>query len=245
MNPRSRIASLAALVGGLALVGVAVGALGARLGALSPFLGFRVFALSLGLGGLLALVLGLIGLVATRAVRGVEGRSRAWLGLGAGLALSALLASLLASIGEAPAPIHDVTTDLDDPPEFVAAADDGRDLGYPHGRPDTPTLQRESFPDLASIETELTADAAFERARMVAEELGWTVVWANAGLGHLEAYETSGFFRFVDDVVVRVRPAAAGSRIDLRSTSRVGVSDLGANAARIRRFTEAFAAAGG
>jgi uncharacterized protein (DUF1499 family) len=80
-------------------------------------------------------------------------------------------------------------------------------------------------------------DQAFARAKAVAERTpGWNVTNADSESGRIEATATSKLFHFVDDVVIRVRPDGAGSRVDLRSRSRVGQSDLGANAARIRAF---------
>jgi uncharacterized protein (DUF1499 family) len=58
--------------------------------------------------------------------------------------------------------------------------------------------------------------------------------------GLVEATATTFWFGFKDDVVVRVVANAAGSRIDIRSVSRVGQSDIGANAARIEKFLAAF-----
>jgi len=67
--------------------------------------------------------------------------------------------------------------------------------------------------------------------------MGWDVVARAPAEGRIEAIDTSQWFGFHDDIVVRIRPAGSGSRIDIRSKSRVGRSDLGANAHRIRTFT--------
>jgi uncharacterized protein (DUF1499 family) len=72
----------------------------------------------------------------------------------------------------------------------------------------------------------------------VATALGWEIVAASEDDGRFEATDTTFWFGFKDDVVVRIRPEGDGSRIDLRSVSRVGVGDLGANAARIKRFVQ-------
>jgi uncharacterized protein (DUF1499 family) len=99
-------------------------------------------------------------------------------------------------------------------------------------------MQREAYPDLQTIGLDLPPAEALARSRQVAEELGWEVVEVDEAEGRLEATFTSRLFRFVDDIVVRIRPSPGGSMVDLRSTSRVGESDLGANAARIRTFRE-------
>ncbi len=143
-----------------------------------------------------------------------------------------------------PPRIHDLTTDLDDPPSFRPAEDDAgksrRHRPYPHGGDAVRELQRTAYRDLSPIQTPLGKTAAFERALVTARAMGWAIVWSDPEQGLIEATATSRWFRFVDDIVIRVRPLDAGSVVDLRSISRVGVGDLGANAARIRRFTGRF-----
>ena len=77
---------------------------------------------------------------------------------------------------------------------------------------------------------------AFARARAAAEGMGWEMVAADSAAGRIEATATTAWFGFKDDVVIRVEPAQGGSRVDVRSVSRVGVSDVGTNAARIRAY---------
>lgn len=234
----SVIAHAAPLVGLAGVLGLILGPVLVRLGALSPLGGFGLFAAGALLGGALALVLGIVGILGTRPKSHRSGAAQAWAGVVIGAALIALLL-LLYPGGNVPA-IHDITTDPDDPPQFEAIAAlpklAGRNFGYPHGLPDSAKLQRSAYPDLAPIVVEATPEEALERARLAANRLGWQVV--EVGDGRLEASVTSSVFWFVDDVVVRVRPSAEGSIVDVRSTSRVGQSDLGANAERIRAFRD-------
>lgn len=141
-------------------------------------------------------------------------------------------------------PIHDISTDTADPPEFVAVLDargaDSNPLDYDAEALAAPT--REAYPFVRPIQTDLAPSEAFARSQRLAEDLGWEVVAAEPAAGRLEATATTALYGFKDDVVVRIRPDGAGSRIDLRSVSRVGQSDLGANAARIAAFIEAFEA---
>ncbi|MDX1735586.1 MAG: DUF1499 domain-containing protein, partial [Halioglobus sp.] len=137
--------------------------------------------------------------------------------------------------------IHDITTDTSDPPVFVAA---GRERG-PNAntlaiKPEVIEQQLAAYPDLATIESALPPGDAFERALSVAQELGWQVYHQDRAAGTIEAVETTSIMAFKDDVVIRIRAAAPGSEIDLRSVSRVGQGDIGANAARIRSFASAF-----
>ena len=97
----------------------------------------------------------------------------------------------------------------------------------------------DSSPHLAPIEVAAAPGDALAQAQRAAESLGWKVTAVRAPAGEFEAQEVSGLFEFVDDVAVRVRPQGTGSVIDVRSKSRDGQSDLGANAARIRRFQDA------
>lgn len=232
----SRLVGIASFVAGAAAVLALGGPLAARVGLARPLAGFAMFAL----GGLLGLAGLLLGALALRATRGGRpGRQRAWLAVAVGgLAVALLLLGALQGRG-AP-PINDITTNPDDPPVFATAAREdanrGRDLAYP---PDFAAVQRDAYPDLAPIRLAAPPTAAFERARATAEALGWEIVAVDPASGVLEARSVSRLFRFVDDVVVRVRPADGGSLVDVRSKSRDGRGDLGANAARIRAFAAA------
>jgi uncharacterized protein (DUF1499 family) len=73
--------------------------------------------------------------------------------------------------------------------------------------------------------------------------MDWQIVSADTAAGRLEATATTRWFGFKDDVVVRIRPDATGSRVDVRSVSRVGKSDVGTNAARVRTFLARLASA--
>jgi uncharacterized protein (DUF1499 family) len=115
--------------------------------------------------------------------------------------------------------------DAANPPEYA-----GREVA---------AQQKQAYPDLVPIVLAEPPDRAFERVRAAAETLGWEVVAAEVSEGRLEATDTTRWFGFKDDVVVRVRPHPSGSRVDVRSKSRVGRSDVGANAARIRAFRAA------
>lgn len=238
----SRLAAVAALFAGLGVVLAGGAPLLAHRGAVAPMQGFSAFLL----GSLLALVGGLLGAMALPRTRsGVGGRGRAWFAVAAGaLALAAVLAGALP--GRGLPRINDITTSPDDPPAFEHATRDpatrGRDWSYPAA---FAAEQRSAYPDLAPIRLAMHPEAAFRAAERAAESLGWQVVQAEPGRGLLEARETSRVFRFVDDVVVRVRPAPGGGAVvDVRSKSRDGRGDLGANANRIRAFAAAVAAGG-
>jgi uncharacterized protein (DUF1499 family) len=137
-------------------------------------------------------------------------------------------------------PIHDITTDIDNPPAFSAVlpARAAERAGSVDRRPpQLGELQKDAYPDLAPLTITLPPTRAFEEALEAAKSMpGWTIVAADANAGRIEASEQSRWFRFIDDVVIRVVGDGAGSRIDVRSTSRQGRSDYGVNAARIRAY---------
>lgn len=138
--------------------------------------------------------------------------------------------------------IHDITTDTADPPQFVAVvplrADASNPVEYPGE--ETAEQQRAGYPDLRPLELNQPANRTFEQALQASRNLGWEIVAADAADGRIEATDTTLWFGFKDDIVIRVAETASGSRLDIRSKSRVGRSDVGANAARIRKFFEEF-----
>jgi uncharacterized protein (DUF1499 family) len=137
-------------------------------------------------------------------------------------------------------PIHDITTDFDHPPAFSAVlpARAAEHAGRVDDRaPQLAQLQRAAYPDVAPLMTRLPPAQAFEEALLVAKSMpGWTIVATDPTAGRIEASQQSRWFRFTDDVVIRVVGEEGGSRIDMRSTSRQGRSDYGVNAARIRAY---------
>ena len=232
---RSRLAVASGFLGALGVFDAVLGPVLIQLGLVKPLFGFQAF---FGLGlllGLIALLLSPFALRATRA--GLRsGRGLAWLGFGCGALLVAVLFVSARPGADLPR-INDITTDLADPPAFASdPAGEGRDMAYPA---DFVPQVKAAYPDLAPIRVSSDTMQTLTRAEETARSLGWEVVAVDQAAGTLIARETSKLFRFVDDVLVRVRPADGGGAIvDVRSKSRVGQGDLGANAARIRRFAE-------
>jgi uncharacterized protein (DUF1499 family) len=190
-------------------------------------------------GGLAVIVVALAGLVLGLLAR--TGRSLlvslvtlALLG-----AVAAVPVGYLRSAGRVP-PIHDITTDLDDPPRFVAVLPlrRGAPNSTEYGGAILAAQQHAGYPDLGPARLAALPDQVFARAVEVARALGWQIVAAVPAEGRLEATDRTRWFGFRDDVVVRVAAEGAGTRVDVRSVSRVGRSDLGTNARRIRRFLE-------
>jgi uncharacterized protein (DUF1499 family) len=137
--------------------------------------------------------------------------------------------------------IHDITTDTENPPGFVSILPLRKEAPNPaeYGGSDIAAQQRRAYPDLAPVIIPLPSKQAFERAYRTARKIGWAIVDQNQAEGRIEATDTTRWFGFKDDIVIRVRPAATGSRVDVRSVSRVGRSDVGTNARRIRKYLKA------
>jgi uncharacterized protein (DUF1499 family) len=143
-------------------------------------------------------------------------------------------------------PIHDITTDTEDPPPFVAlyALRQTTFNGPGYGGEKIARIQKAAYPDIQPLDLADDPARAFERALHAARGMGWRIVAAVPEEGRIEATATTPLLRFKDDVVIRVRSRGAGSRIDARSKSRLGKSDLGANAKRIRAYFRALSAGG-
>ncbi|MCK8516321.1 DUF1499 domain-containing protein [Methylonatrum kenyense] len=138
-------------------------------------------------------------------------------------------------------PIHDISTDLAEPPEFVAlrAAREDAPNAVEHPGQEVATQQRDAYPEIRPRRYARTTDAVFAAAAEQVREQGWLLVEEDPAAGRIEAVATTTWFGFRDDVIIRVQADADGSRLDMRSASRVGRSDLGTNAQRIDRFLRA------
>jgi uncharacterized protein (DUF1499 family) len=224
-------------IASIAILAVIAGPLLAWLRIVPALIGFYLFLLG-GLGSVVVGIAGLIGLLRGRRY----GAART---LGMVVAAVFLLVAVRGS-GGAP-PINDFTTDLGDPPAFRHAAtlppNVGRDLSYPPAFADT---QRTCCADLRAAKLSEPRAEAIARAERVASQMPrWTVTQVDRDGGTIEAVEESTLFGFQDDVVIRVRPDGTGSIVDVRSKSRDGRGDLGANAARIRAYVAALEASKG
>lgn len=236
---KSKVALIARGIAILAALLFVLAPLAIQIGAAAPYVGFRGFMLG-GLLGIVGLLLGLVGLFLTRPAAGGGGRSEALTAVGIG---GVILGIILATAGPSSSvpPINDITTDLRNPPAFDAVtnleANRGRDMSYPI---DFVEPQRSGYPSLAPLRLpKLSPVSALDRAEAAAREFGWEIVARDDAKGTLEVSETSRIFRFVDDVVIRAVDFRGGSLVDIRSKSRDGRSDLGANAARIERIAAA------
>lgn len=137
-------------------------------------------------------------------------------------------------------PIHDISTDLVNPPEFVAIAPLRADAPNPiaYDGIETAEQQRAAYPELQTLSYNQSKSELVEATKQAIDNLGWELVNIDADRGIIEATDTTAWFGFKDDVVVRLIDNDNERLVDIRSKSRVGGSDLGKNAARIHKFIE-------
>jgi uncharacterized protein (DUF1499 family) len=236
-------AALALSLGGVfvaLLAGVGTGAgwwtFGAGLGALRYALYAAVA------GGLLAIVAWFVARKTGARTGWVNG-----LALLSALAFTIYIGNQIREARSVPA-IHEASTDLDDLPQFQALAlrpdylENIPDLGRAELAALPPlerwkAIHREAYGDLRPVRLTQPPAEVLQRAQALARSRGWAIARVDPAAGTMEATATTLFFRFKDDVVVRIRPSSAGgSVVDMRSISRVGRSDLGVNAKRVRAF---------
>ncbi len=138
--------------------------------------------------------------------------------------------------------IHDITTDTETPPLFLAAARVRsrfhNSVAYEGVR--IAGLQQASYPNIQPVINRLDPIAAYALARSLVESFGWDILAENIQLGTIEAVAITRFLRFRDDVSIRISKTSEGSRLDIRSASRLGISDFGTNAHRIELYIKRF-----
>jgi uncharacterized protein (DUF1499 family) len=135
-------------------------------------------------------------------------------------------------------PIHDITTDMVNPPEFVAMIRLREDAPNPpeYSGDETARLQRSAYPQIEPLYLDEDLQEVMDRAVMIVVNRKWELVAINRNEGRIEATEKLPWFGFRDDVVIRFTEEDEKTRVDMRSKSRIGRSDVGVNAKRIERF---------
>jgi len=198
-------------------------------------------------GGALVFLIGLVYLVIAMRSDLVRNRNLVIVSMILGLLPVGIMGPQMAAAVDVP-PIHDITTDTANPPEFVAIVPLRKNApnGYEYGATEAWPAEKlgattmEAYPGLKPIESDLSVADAVDRAEATLLAMGLEVVAVDRDAGVVEATATTFWFGFKDDMVVRVVDDGEGSRIDLRSMSRVGQSDVGANADRITDFFNQF-----
>jgi uncharacterized protein (DUF1499 family) len=215
-------------LGVAAVIAFVAGPLLAHFRVVPAMAGFLLFDL----GGLLGIIAVLFGLVAA-----LRGRAP-WSALLPGAVVAVLFITTAAGAGKYPR-INDITTDTQNPPQFVQAgsipANQGRDMKYPGES--FAQQQQAGYPDLKGLPLDVPPGDAYQRVLAAAKAMpGWQITRDDRVHLALEGIATSRLFRFQDDFVVEVRPRDGGSIVEMRSKSRDGKGDIGANAKRIESF---------
>lgn len=232
--PSSRFARIALGVALLAALVAAMAGFGSRWGIWDFRTGFSMLRWG-AYGGVAAIVLGAIAAFRTRPSRSRRGFAVALLALAIGLVVFAIPWQA-SRAGRGLPPIHDITTDVNDPPAFVAIAPLRADAPNPveYGGEEVARQQIAAYPDIQPLLLNMSSDRAFQRVLDVVQGKGWNVVDANLAEGRIEATDRTFWFGFYDDVVVRLTPVGERTIVDVRSKSRVGRGDTGTNARRVR-----------
>ena len=229
----ARTGRLAPLLAVAALLLLLVAGPGARLGLWSFGTGFLLLRWAAYIG-ILAAGLGLVSLLWRRT------GARRWPAALAVLvgAVTALMPYRWLQQARRVPPIHDISTDTEQPPEFRAVLPLRAGAPNPadYGGAEIAAQQREAYPDIMPLRLGQPPAEVFDRAVDAARAMGWTIVATDRAAGRIEATATTSWFGFKDDVAVRITPEQAGSRVDVRSVSRVGQSDVGTNAERVRKY---------
>ena len=159
-----------------------------------------------------------------------------WLVVAAGLGVTVFNIATIVGTSGAPA-IHDVTSDVSTPPQFVDIIElrQAANAPNPYEYQDdgSAQLQIAAFPEIKTIVLTESYANAFAEALAAAEAMGWEIVAAVPAEGRIEAVASTAYVGFKDDVVIRVRDDGNAIAVDIRSKSRMGKGDMGANAARI------------
>lgn len=232
MKHLGKVALLVAVIGASA---AALIIFGARLGLWEPITGFGLYRTWF---NRLAMIVAAVGVVALVIQLLRKDKGQAILSGIAALVGVAMLSPMISSTINPPvrgAPINDITTDTANPLAFLVS-----ETPKPYAGAELAETQARAYPDIAPLITDLDADAAFARALDVANGMGWEIVAEDAEDHRFEAIARTSVFYFEDDVVVVITPQDEGSRVDMRSVSRVGRSDQGVNAARIRAYQQQF-----
>jgi uncharacterized protein (DUF1499 family) len=222
----------------LAVAMLGAGVVGAHWHWVTPILGFSIFLLGT-LVGIIALILGLIGIFATRNPMRAAARPRAVIGTVLGV-LTILPVALIMLTGPKVPPINDITTDFDNAPEFTNAqqlnANRGREMKYDKAKYADKQLQ--GYGPLAPLKMPESPDDAFKAVQRAATQMPtWTITVSDPATRTIEGYSTSGLFHFNDDFIIVVRPGEGSESLcEMRSKSRDGIGDFGVNHKRIVDF---------
>jgi len=244
-GPGRALSLLALALGAVALLLIGIGGPGTRFG----WWGFRTGFKLMKYGAYLGIAAAVAAIVALLVLTVLGARTRRGTARGA-VAMAALALILGGAAFFLPwrwrrhamsvPPIHDITTDFVNPPEITASRaerDTTRGMNnWAYEGDSIAAQQRRAYPDIRPVMLALPPDDAYRAALRAARDMGWQILLDDPATRRVEALDVTKWYGFKDDVSIRVTPASGISRVDIRSISRVGGSDVGMNAARIRKY---------
>ncbi len=243
-NARQRMAPWTYPVAWIGLIVAVIGAAGMllsgplyRAGALDLRPAFSLMGWGAKIG-LAALLIGIVALVLSLMTRHIRGRAIAVVAIVLGL-LAFTPPWMFRNTAASVPPIHDISTDTTNPPVFEALLSARSSAPNPveYGGAQVASQQHTAYPDIKPLHFKLSAPQVFDAALTTATDMGWKIAAHDASAGRIEATDTTFWYGFKDDVVIRIRAEnSTETRLDIRSLSRVGKSDVGKNADRIRTF---------
>jgi uncharacterized protein (DUF1499 family) len=229
---------LGLVLAAIAAVLLALAPIGWRAGWWPLRFSFLILMPAAGYVGVAAIAVSVLALFLRRAAIDRRGALIAVIGIIVGGSIAYMPVHYRMMHGKYP-PIDDITTDTENPPVFMAAVAPRR---AEHENPTTyggakiAEQQKRTYPDIGPLNLAVPTEQAFARALDTAQGMGWTIVDGNPVTGRIEAYDRSPWFGFTDDIVIQIVGSGVGSRVDMRSSSRLGRGDFGVDAARIRAY---------
>ena len=236
---KSRIVFLIAASGFVVAVISALISLIAGLGTRFQWFFFRTGLEIMGIAVIVGLVAAVISIIAIVAIFFTPGNKGVYLCiLGLIISIPVAIVPLYMRYEIKVPPIHDITTDITNPPAFVHVLPLRKDAyNKPeYGGPDVAAQQTKAYPDIKTLALDMATDKAFSKALDIAKNMSWEIVAAEPKEGRIEATATTFWMGYKDDIVIRIKAHDKMSNVDIRSESRVGKSDFGVNAKRIRIF---------
>ncbi|TEW55308.1 DUF1499 domain-containing protein [Psychromonas sp. RZ22] len=236
------LSNSALIVALICITGAALMVFGSSLGLWEPIVGFAASRNYNNVLGYCTIIIAVIALFLALKNKQSKNTVKSLIALVLGLIILApTMLSLITTPVRYP-PIHDITSDTQNPPQFTFLTDSraGAKNTLVYAGQEIAVQQLKAFPDIQPIISELAPDQAYLKAIKIAENMDWLIVNQDLNLLKFEATARTPFFNFADDVVVKITTQQNNSRIDIRSVSRIGRGDRGVNAKRIKEFTEQF-----
>jgi uncharacterized protein (DUF1499 family) len=238
----SRLSNILIVIAILALIIIATMMFGTRFNLWEPIVGFGLIRQYMNPTAYFVITIGVLGLIHQILTGNRWGAIKSCITCLVGLLLLAPFIYQQTQPTVRFPPIHDITTDTQNPPAFLVLDENrpGAKNTLVYGGEEVAALQIKNYPDIVPIQSSKSAVQAYSETILIAKQMEWEIVAQDDNNLRFEASARTPLYQFVDDIVVVVKQEGNASRIDIRSVSRIGRGDRGINASRIREFIEAF-----